>query len=226
MKPKDTTKSQGGNELLSSKQISAAVDSGREALRGAGVEPTPALLDAIMSYIELLLRWNRKLNLTAITDPREIITRNFAESFLATRWLRAAEGKLCDVGSGAGFPGLALKLVLPGWQVALLEPSHKKGAFLSEVARTLQLGSVQVNCARWHESEIAENTLDAITSRALGGYAELTEWAYSRLRPQGKLILWVGANDAAELVKSGRWRWERQPVPGSRERVLLAGTPA
>jgi len=112
--------SRSGEILLSSKYIREAVASRAEALRRAGIEPAPALLDSISAYVELLLRWNSKINLTAIIDPHEIVSRNFAESFLAARWLRLEAGQLGDVGSGAGFPGLALKLVLPHWSVTLI----------------------------------------------------------------------------------------------------------
>ena len=212
-----------GRELLSSKYIREIVVAHQDALHGAGILPSPALLDSISTYIELLLRWNRKLNLTAITDPREIMTRNFVESFLAARWLSAAGGRLCDVGSGAGFPGLALKLVLPLWQVTLLEPSVKKAAFLAEAARALGLRDVEVERCRWEDSKLVPGSVDAVTSRALGGYRELAEWARGLLKPGGSLILWLGARDAEELTRLGAWRWECAVVPGARERVLLMG---
>src|SRR5208282_3942179 len=210
--------------LLNSNHLLGAVRSQQAALRAMGVDPAPALLESIAAYIELLLRWNRRLNLTAITDPREIVTRNFAESFLAARWLPADSGRLCDVGSGAGFPGLALKLVLPRWHVTLLEPTAKKAAFLAEAARTLRVRDVEVACCRWEESKLPPGSTDAITSRALGGYGELAEWAAGRLAPAGKLILWLGARDADALRTESAWLWEHTEVPGSRERVLLVGT--
>lgn len=223
MSPRQPTRAKPRGELLSSKYIRAAVEACAGTLRLAGIEPAPALLDAISTYIELLLRWNRKLNLTAITDPREIVTRNFVESFLAAHWLRGVEGRFCDAGSGAGFPGLALKLVLPRWKAVLIEPNIKKCAFLSEAARTLGLTGVEVKSCRWEESKVAESSLDAITSRALGGYPDLAAWARIRLRPGGRLILWLGAADAADLVKLKGWRWDEEPVPASRQRVLLVG---
>jgi 16S rRNA (guanine527-N7)-methyltransferase len=133
---------------------------------------------------------------------------------------------LCDVGSGAGFPGLALKLVLPRWKASLIEPSHKKSVFLAEAARALGLQGVEVESCRWEASKIAGNSLDAITSRALGKYPALAAWARSKLCSAGKLILWLGATDAAELARLTEWQWEQQPVPGSRERVLLVGSPS
>ena len=224
MSPRSSRTFPSGGELLTSKYIRGAAISQLPALRAAGIDPAPALLDAMVAYIELLLRWNRKFNLTAITDPRQIVTRNFAESFLAARWLSADAGRLCDIGSGAGFPGLALKLVLPRWHVVLLEPTAKKAAFLSEAARTLALHNVEVLRCRWEDSDLAPASLDAVTSRALGGYEELEVWAQARLRPGGKLILWLGTQDAQQLECVQGWLWERIPVPASRERVILAGT--
>jgi len=214
-----------GRRVLTSKYIYDVVCVHQRAFRDAGVEPDAPLLQSIATYIELLLRWNRKLNLTRITDPKEIVTRNFAESFLAAQRLPDVEGLLCDVGSGAGFPGLALKLVLPRWHVTLIEPTAKKAAFLAEAARTLGLNDVEIEHCRWQESKVLPSAIDAITSRAVGGYSDLEEWAKTRLKPTGKLILWVGARDAKEIRGRGGWHWDVQVVSGSRERVLLVGTP-
>lgn len=211
-------------ELLESKYIRALLDSCGDALGAAGIEPSSQLLDAIAAYIELLLRWNRKLNLTTITDPQEILTRNFVESFLAARWLDPGGGRLCDVGSGAGFPGLALKLVRPSWQAVLLEPTSKKAAFLAEAARILKLQDVEILRSRWEDSDFLPESFDAITSRALGGYGKVLLWARERLHPGGRLILWLGARDADELGNTPGFWWERLAVPGSAERVILIGS--
>ena len=210
--------------ILSSKQIRDAVESGRDSLRVAGIVPSLPLLDSIAAYIELLLRWNRKLNLTSITEPREIMSRNFAESFLAARWFSSREGRLCDVGSGAGFPGLALRLVLPHWKLILVEQSSKKSAFLAEAVRILNLQDVRIERKGWQDTNIPEVYLDAITSRALGGHQEMANWASKRLTGRGRLILWLGARDADRMATISGWSWERLPVPGSRERVILAGS--
>jgi 16S rRNA (guanine527-N7)-methyltransferase len=225
MTPRLRRKPANTRELLSSKYIREAVRCHQDALHAAGVDPSPALRDSISLYIEMLLRWNRKLNLTAITEPREIVSRNFVESFLAVRWLPADDGQLCDVGSGAGFPGLALKLVRPHWRVILLEPTAKKAAFLAETARSLGLRDVQIERCRWQESKLAPASIDALTSRALGGYRELVVWAKDKLRAGGRVIFWVGSYDADGLELLGGWQWERSAVPGTRERVLLMGRP-
>ena len=104
-------------------------------------------LDAIQAYLDLLLRWNSKLNLTAIRDPQEIVTRHFGESLFAARQLfPAADSRetAIDVGSGAGFPGLPLKLWSPSLNLTLIESNQRKATFLREVVRTLNLNSVSV----------------------------------------------------------------------------------
>jgi 16S rRNA (guanine527-N7)-methyltransferase len=193
------------------------------ALRSAGIEPDPALLARVAQYITLLLRWNAKVNLTAITDPEDIVRRHFEESFFASPWLGEGPGLLCDVGSGAGFPGLALKLVRPNWRMRLYEPVAKKAAFLKEVARSLELHDVEVCRERWQEARLDAKSVDAVTARALGRYSELVTWAARVLKPSGKLLLWVGAAEAAALRGKSGWRWESHELPGTRESVLLVG---
>src|SRR5208282_515753 len=150
--------------ILYSTQKDFSLLAARDDLRAAGAEPDAALLAAMAAYIELLLRWNRKINLTAITDVEEIVYRNFVESFSGAWCLEGPTGRYCDVGSGAGFPGLALKLIRPGWHLTLLEPTGKKAAFLAEVARSLRLKEVEVQTTRWQESQIQPGTLDAVTA--------------------------------------------------------------
>jgi 16S rRNA (guanine527-N7)-methyltransferase len=205
--------------------ILSVIQKGADRLRAAGIEPTAALLDSIAAYSELLLLWNRKINLTTITDPAEILARNFVESFCGARWLARETGLLCDIGSGAGFPGLALKLVRPGWQVRLFEPNLKKAAFLAEVARHLGLTDVEVVRMRWEDAHVANESVEAVTARAVGGYEQIISSAWSALKANGRLLLWVGASEGARLQSTPDWKWETEVLPGSRERVLLVGAP-
>ena len=100
----------------------------RELLQPYGLELSSFQAGQILSYLNLLLRWNQKINLTAIRDPEECVTRLFGESLFLARRLELY-GHLLDIGSGAGFPGLALKIVFPDIFVTLLEPIAKKRAF-------------------------------------------------------------------------------------------------
>src|ERR1039458_3252543 len=110
-------------------------------------ELTPAQLDQISTYIDLLQRWNARINLTAIRDPEEAVTRHFGESLFLARHV-PLQGSLLDIGSGAGFPGLALKIVFPDLSVTLLEPVTKKRAFLKEAARVCGFTQVTVRGQR------------------------------------------------------------------------------
>src|SRR6266851_5084734 len=97
----------------------------------------------IQQYIKILLAWNDKVNLTAIRDPLEILYRHFCESMFAGISVPIERGRLADVGSGGGFPGLPLKILRPGLQVFLIESNLKKATFLAEVIRELGLKGAQ-----------------------------------------------------------------------------------
>src|SRR5436305_1338553 len=97
-------------------------------------------LSRVAIYLDLLLKWNTKINLTAIRTPEEIVTRHFGESFFAARHLlsgNASPSSAIDVGSGAGFPGLPMKIWCPDLALTLIESRGKKATFLREVSRAL-----------------------------------------------------------------------------------------
>jgi 16S rRNA (guanine527-N7)-methyltransferase len=179
----------------------------------------------IQRYIEILLAWNEKVNLTAIRDPLEILYRHFCESMYASAAVPVENGRLADVGSGGGFPGLPLKIIRPNLQVFLVESSIKKVTFLAEVIRELGLKDTQV-LARCYE-ELGEEVapLDYVCSRALGEFPAFLEWAGSQQIAAKQVILWTGARDLPEIQKIATWDW-REPiaVPHSLRRLLLVGT--
>ena len=196
----------------------------RLALEPFGVSADPNLTAAVRCYLELLLLWNRKINLTSVTDPREILARHFGESMFAAHAVPIRGGTLVDIGSGAGFPGLALKLVCPALSVMLIEPVMKKAVFLSEVARTLNLEGVQVVTKR--TDAIAANGIraDYVTARAVGDLRALLKWAHRSLRESGRLILWLGEEDAIRIGKMPGFSWKPPiHIPKCARRFLLVG---
>ena len=178
----------------------------------------------IQQYINILLSWNDNVNLTAIRDPLEILYRHFCESMFAGISVPIERGRLADVGTGAGFPGLPLKILHPSLQVFLIESNIKKATFLAEVIRALGLKDAQVLVRRYEElgEEIAP--LDFACARALGEFPAFLDWAHREHLAAKEVVLWIGAQDLPEILKSPTWEW-REPirVPNSLRRVLLVG---
>jgi 16S rRNA (guanine527-N7)-methyltransferase len=179
----------------------------------------------IQEYMAILLQWNEKLNLTAIRDPLEILYRHFCESMYAAKAIPIESGRLADIGSGPGFPGLPLKILQPELQVFLVESNIKKGTFLAEVIRTLDLAGGTVRIGRYEEMGEELAPLDFVCSRALGEFRAFLQWAASEQVSAGRVVLWIGGRDLEEARKSTEWEWrEPIPVPNSLRRYLLVGT--
>jgi 16S rRNA (guanine527-N7)-methyltransferase len=219
-------------------------------------------LRQISIYIDLLLRWNARVNLTAIRTPDEIVTRHFGESFFLARHLlpssgndRAANhpsaelgvkehpkeyseedktslakrpamaaGPAVDLGSGAGFPGIPLKIWSPGTRVTLIEANQKKVAFLREVIRALTLTVIDVFSGRAEDYPAAGASL--VTLRAVERFASVLPTAGELLAPEGRLALLIGRSqvDQAESVLPS-FQWSTPvPIPESTARALLIGT--
>jgi 16S rRNA (guanine527-N7)-methyltransferase len=179
----------------------------------------------IQQYIRILLMWNEKVNLTAIRDPLEILYRHICESMYAAEAIPLRNGRLADVGSGGGFPGLPLKIIRPDLRVFLVESNLKKATFLAEVVRELGLTDAQVLVRRYEELGEEVAPLDYVCSRALGEFPPFLEWAGSQQIAAKQVILWIGARDLAEIQKIRTWEWgEPIRVPHSLRRLLLVGT--
>lgn len=178
----------------------------------------------IQQYIKILLHWNEKLNLTAIRDPLEILYRHFCESMFAAGAIPVDKGRLADIGSGPGFPGIPLKIIRPELEVCLVESNIKKGTFLAEVVRELQLTNARVLISRYEElgEEIAP--LDYVCSRAVGEFQPFLKWAESERVQARQVILWIGGRDLEEVRKLRNWDWlDPILIPKSLQRYLLVG---
>jgi 16S rRNA (guanine527-N7)-methyltransferase len=178
----------------------------------------------IQRYTKLLLTWNEKVNLTAIRDPLEILYRHFCESMYAAGAVPVENGRLADVGSGGGFPGIPMKLICPEMQLFLVESSVKKATFLAEVTRELGLNDVRVLVSRYEELGEEVTPLDYVCSRALGEFGPFLSWAASERVAAKQAILWAGGRDLDEINKIEGWDWrEPIPVPHSLRRFLVVG---
>lgn len=181
-------------------------------------------LAKISAYLKLLKTWNQTIPLTSLEEDSEIVARHFGESIFAGRYLALQAGRLADVGSGAGFPGLPLKIALPAFHVSLVEPNLKKCAFLREVKDALALERVEIVRSRYEDLPASPEPFDFICSRALGGYRRLLQWSRQALNRGGRVILWLGIDDSTAISRLEGWNWELPVnIPESRRRVLLIG---
>jgi 16S rRNA (guanine527-N7)-methyltransferase len=220
----------------------------------------PSQLDQISTYIDLLLRWNARINLTAIRNEEEIVTRHFGESFFLARHLFPASQEIChpdpelaegegsafflasgrtqgeliapthpralDIGSGAGFPALPLKIWAPNIHLTMIESNHKKAAFLREAARSLALKNINVITDR------AENLAarpdfpraEVVTLRAVEHFDAILPLAATFLAPSASLALLINTAQLPRLTTLTTMNWH-QPisVPQSHTRVLSIG---
>jgi 16S rRNA (guanine527-N7)-methyltransferase len=146
-----------------------------------------SLYSQLSAYLDLLLKWNARTNLTAIRDPEEIVRRHFGESLFAAQHI-GHPNTLLDFGSGAGFPGLPIALLRPDTQVTLAESQNKKATFLREVVRTLNLPNVEVWAAR-AETMPADRRFHTVTLRAVDDMEAALPAARARTATGGQLAI-------------------------------------
>ena len=197
----------------------------RRALGDFQITLSEVQVTCIQQYTRILQHWNEKLNLTAIKDPLEILHRHFCESMYAAVAVPINSGRLADIGSGPGFPGLPLKILRPELQLVLVESNIKKGTFLAEVIRELGLLNARVLISRYEELGEELAPLDFVCSRAVGEFGPFLDWAASDVVSAGRVILWIGGRDLDQARKSAQWDWQEPlPVPQSLRRYLLVGS--
>jgi 16S rRNA (guanine527-N7)-methyltransferase len=193
------------------------------------------------TYLDLLLRWNARTNLTAVREPEDIVSRHFGESLFAARHLLPTTNDhrpttAADLGSGAGFPGLPLKIWAPSLRITLIESQNKKATFLREVIRALQLKEAEVFAGRAedlmhqhpqianHKSQIT-NGFDLVTLRAVERFESALQAAFQLVSPGGRLALLIGESQAETARNHARQLQWSEPlsIPLSSARILLVG---
>jgi 16S rRNA (guanine527-N7)-methyltransferase len=169
------------------------LDAGLQALR-----LDPALAEPLARYLALLLRWNAAYNLTAIRDPREMVTKHLLDS-LAMAPFVASVSTLADLGTGAGLPGIPLAIAVPGLRVTLVESNGKKARFMREAVRTLGLGNAEVAESRI-EALNRPGEFMAITARALATLPQILSLGGHLLAADGVLLAMKGARPDDEIA--------------------------
>lgn len=195
------------------------------ALKPYGITASALLCDQITTYIDLLLRWNKRTSLTTVTDPGEILRFHFGESLIAAAAVPIRDGRLADVGSGAGFPAVPIRMVFSNLSVILIESNQKKATFLAEVLRELQLKNVEVRRSRMEDASFQDGAVDYVSARAVRIDDGFLNWSCQSLNSSGSLVLWLGEGDAANVSGKPGWKWmDLIRIPGSERRVILRGT--
>jgi 16S rRNA (guanine527-N7)-methyltransferase len=187
----------------------------------------------ISTYINLLRRWNQRVNLTAVRNEDEIVTRHFGESlFTAVHlfpdarshdWVNDNKLSLADLGSGAGFPGIPIKMWSPNLALTLIEANHKKAAFLGEVSRALRLTNVNIESAR---AETIPQSFETVTVRAVEHFGDILPVANRLIADSGRLALLISRPQVSEAqAVLPRLEWQDfRAMPGSESRVLFVGS--
>jgi 16S rRNA (guanine527-N7)-methyltransferase len=192
-------------------ELDAPLRAGLAALALPG-ELAPPLL----AYLDLLARWNRSYNLTAVRDPREMVPRHLLDSLAMDAYLDGI-ASLADLGTGPGLPGIPLAIARPGLRVTLVEANGKKARFLREAVRTLGLANAEVAESRI-EALDRTGAFDAITARALATLPQILAFGGHLLAPGGRLLAMKGARPDEEIAALPRgWRLQtlhRLTVPG------------
>ncbi|HVI57776.1 MAG TPA: 16S rRNA (guanine(527)-N(7))-methyltransferase RsmG [Luteimonas sp.] len=157
-----------------------------------------ALAEPLLRYLALLARWNRAYNLTAIRDPRAMVSLHLLDSLAMHPFVREVR-TLADLGTGAGLPGIPLAIALPSLQVTLVESNGKKARFLREAVRSLGLGNARVAESRAQSLDMPA-AFEAITARAMASLADLLAAGAHLLEPGGRLLAMKGARPNAEIA--------------------------
>ena len=170
--------------------------------KAMGIKITPAQAEQFQRYLELLLEWNEKMNLTAITDPAEVQEKHFLDSLTLLTCCKIKEGaKVIDVGTGAGFPGIPLKILRPDIQLTLLDGLNKRLVFLGEVCSALGMEAERVH-KRAEEAGLDKKmreSFDVATARAVAPLNILSEYCLPLVKMKGFFLAMKGPGAQEEL---------------------------
>jgi 16S rRNA (guanine527-N7)-methyltransferase len=164
-----------------------------------GLRYSEEQVEAFITYLEELKKWNKAYNLTALKTDRDIIIKHFLDSLLFAKALPSEALTLADIGSGAGFPGIPIKIMSPNLSVFLIEPTQKKAIFLRHICNKLQLKNVEIIDKRIEEVKGLQ--VDVAVTRALYSLKEFIEKTKDIISTNGILILSKGPGLEKELTE-------------------------
>lgn len=196
-------------------------------LAACGMECSETLAGEIEAYLYLLAKWNERINLTGVRNPFDQLKVLFCESFMAASLLKPEDGPVLDVGSGAGFPGMAMGLFRRELPMILLEPRAKRAAFLNTLRRELELSNVSVCHQRLEDSREGDFPVppSTLTTRAVGDLAALVTTSAKLLKGPRKVLLFLSVAQAQRAEKElEALRWDSAiTVPWYPDHQILLG---
>ena len=178
------------------------IDEFKIEVKKLGIEVTDEEISKLEKYADLLKEWNEKINLTAITEKEQVFLKHFYDSLTLVKIINLDKvGNLCDLGTGAGFPGLVLKIFFPQLKLTLVDALNKRINFLDVVVKELSLENVTLVHARAEEyGKDHRECFDVITARALSSFPILLEYSASLLKVHGHLIAMRGLDDSSDGI--------------------------
>ena len=193
------------------------------AISSFGIEaPTDLQRKQLLEHYSMLCRWNQKLNLSRITDPREAATLHYAESLFGARFIAGAR-TLLDIGSGAGFPAIPVAIARPDVQVTALEANQKKSLFLKEAKDELGLENLKVATARLEEFDWTAYEL--LTSRALDRADVVLPSIIKSLSARQRVMLYCGQDLISKLESRVHCKIVTHRIPHSEARLIAILAP-
>lgn len=172
-----------------------------QAVSELGIQLTEPQLEQFEQYMHMLQEWNEKMNLTAITEDEEVWEKHFYDSILPFASLDPSS--MCDVGSGAGFPGIPVKIAFPKCRMTLIEPLHKRCRFLSAVVEELGLDHVEIINERAEDyAKDHRESFQIVSARAVAKLSILLELCVPLLKVNGIMVALKGKNGNEELQQA------------------------
>jgi 16S rRNA (guanine527-N7)-methyltransferase len=172
-----------------------------DSLKELNINLDDSKLNQLDLYYHLIIEWNNKINLTAITDEKQVYLKHFYDSLTLIKEIDLNKNlKICDIGTGAGFPGIVLKIVFPKLNITLVDALNKRIKFLNIVIEKLDLKNIETIHARMEEySKNNREKFDIVTARAVAPLSELLEIGAPALKVGGKLVFMKGTLKDEEL---------------------------
>ena len=176
----------------------------REYGKEISIEFTEEQLNKFYKYMNFLLEWNKKINLTAITDQKEVILKHFIDSLTVLKYIKKGQ-KLIDIGTGAGFPGIPIKILREDVEITLLDSLNKRIKFLDETIQLLKLKNIKTIHSRVEDlgkNKEYREKFDIVISRAVANLSTLSEYMIPLVKVEGKCICMKGSDVKEEIEKS------------------------